>query len=79
MENNSLKGRSKLTNIKLISRLLKRRGFTKKTVGHRGQEISLKAMKDCDKFLKEIIYLRKEYNFEVKNIINSDENSSLLK
>ena len=44
LENNSLKGRSKLTNIKLISRFLKIRGYTKRTVGHRGQEISLNAL-----------------------------------
>ena len=44
LENNSLKGRSKLTNIKLISRLLKRRGYTKRTVGHREKEISLKIL-----------------------------------
>ena len=44
IENNSLKGRSYLTNIKLISRLLHRKGYTKRCLGHRGQEISNKRL-----------------------------------
>ena len=35
-------------------------------------------MKDCEKFLKDIIDLRKKYNFEVQNIINCDETSVCL-
>ena len=78
LENSSLKGRKELTNIKLISRLLKRRGYSKSTVGHRGQEISTNSMKDCDTFLFEIIELRKKYKFEPKNILNWDETDFCL-
>ena len=35
-------------------------------------------MKNCEKFLKDIIDLRKKYNFEVKNIINCDETAVCL-
>ena len=50
----------------LIFRLIKKKGYTKRIVGHRGQEISKTAMKDCDKFLFDIIQLRKKYNFDLK-------------
>ena len=33
LENNSLKGSKYLTNLKVISRLLKRKGYTKRCVG----------------------------------------------
>ena len=36
-------------------------------------------MKDCDKFLFDIIQLRKKYNFDLKNILNCDETAVCLK
>ena len=73
MENNSLKKRKELTNIKLISRLLKGRVYSKRAVGHRGEDISPNAMKDCKAFLFEIIELRRKYKFKAKNILVCDE------
>jgi hypothetical protein len=78
IEDSPLKERNKVANIKLISRLIKKKGYTKRIVGHRGQEISKTAMKDCDKFLFDIIQLRKKYNFDLKNILNCDETAVCL-
>ena len=50
-----------------------RKGYKKRWVGHRGQEISNNALKDCEKFLYDIIKLRKQYKFNIKDIINCDE------
>ena len=58
--------------------MIKKKGYTKRAVGHRGQEMSKNAMKDCDKFLHDIIQLRKNYNFELKNILNCDETAVCL-
>ena len=45
-----------------------RKGYKKRWVGHRGQEISNNALKDCEKFLYDIIKLRKQYKFNIKDI-----------
>ena len=46
-----------------------RKGYTKRCLGHRGQEIYNNALKDCEKFLFDIIKLRKQYKFDIKNIL----------
>ena len=43
------------------------------TIINEGKEISKTAMKDCDKFLYDIIQLRKKYNFE-KQYTNINNN-----
>jgi hypothetical protein len=73
IDDSTLKDRNKMSNIKLISRLIKKNRYTKRTVGHRGQEISKTAMKDCDKFLFDIIELRKKYNFDLNHILNCNK------
>ena len=55
-----------------------RKGYTNRCLGHRGQEIYNNALKDCEKFLFDIIKLRKQYKFDIKNIINYDETAVCL-
>ena len=58
VEINFLEGRSYLINIKLIFRLLNRKGYKKRCVRHRGQEISDNTLKEYEKFLYDIIKIK---------------------